>query len=536
MNSEKKSKIMKSRIIYIMLVLALSTSCKKFLEEVPKDEIASGQYFKNADHANNAVNGLYRTGAPEFYDAGGALYSGPKMMFTSYITGYIDNEYKGQEIHAQYARNLTFTGDNLSTYIQAMWSSFYAGIARANTAIKYIPITTAITDTQAKKLLGESKFFRALGYFQLVRLFGGVPLITEPYESQENLAVSRSTVEQVYALIVADLEYAVNDAGLADVTMANNGSRITKGAAAALLADVYLTMSGYPLQKNNYANSAKAARLLINGGKYQLTQHGLNADNSVNLTNTAYNKIRVADKSSIEDVYYYEYAVGISNSTYANWAFPSSASSETKFAITTNAFTPVAKFLQGYDATNDLRIQEKQYFHSSLTRANGTSVTFDTAPYMWQDDEATFTSASSGKDFPVYTYATVLLTAAESIALSEGITEEAVNYLAQVRARAYWKANLNDIKTQLSALNADNFVKEVWKERYRELIFQGTIWYDIQRTRLFPVPATNGDIAFEPVIGHSNAVGAIIQSRNLLLPIARDELQRNNKLVQNPNY
>lgn len=527
---------MKPRIIYLMLVFALATSCKKFLEEVPKDEISNGQYFKNPDHAANAVNGLYRAGAPQFYDPSGGIYAGSRMMFTTYITGYIDNEFKGQEIHAQYARNMTFTGDNLSTYIQSMWSMLYSGIARANTAIRYISTTEGITELQSKRLLGEAKFFRAFGYFQLVRLFGEVPLITEPYENQENLAVAKSTVEQVYALISSDLEYAVNEAGLADVAMANNGSRITKGAAAAMLAEVYLTMSGAPLQKDNYAKSAQAARLVINSGKYQLTQHTRNADNSVLLTNTAYNKLRIADRSATEDIYYYEYAVGIATSTYSNWTFPASATSETKFAVTTNAFAPVPKFLQGYDAVNDLRVQEKQYFHSSLTRANGTTVNFDTAPYIWLDDQATFTSASSGKDFPVYTYSTVLLTAAEAIALSEGVNADAVNYLAEVRSRAYWKADLSDIKSGLSGLSVADFVKEVWKERYRELIFQGTLWYDIQRTRLFPVPGANGNIAFEPVVGHANAAGAVIQARNLLLPIARDELQRNPALTQNPGY
>jgi len=527
---------MKPTIIYLLLAATLTTSCKKFLEEVPKDEIASNQYFKNPDHATNAVNGLYRTGAPQFYDPSSGTYSGSRMMFTPYISGYMDNEYKGQEIHAQYARNLTFTGDNLSTYIQGAWSTLYAGIARANTAIKYTPVTTGISDVQSKRLQGEAKFFRALGYFQLVRLFGGVPLITEPYENQDNLAVSRSTVDQVYALITSDLEYAVNEAGLSDATMANNGSRITKGAAAALLAEAYLTMSGFPLQKNSYAKAADAARAVISSGRYQLTTHGLNADNSVNLTNTAYNKLRLADHSATEDIYYFEYSVGIANSTYSSWAWPASVTSETKFSVAINAFAPTPKFLQGYNATEDLRVQEKQYFHSSHTRPDGTTVTFDTAPYIWQDDEASFTSASSGKDFPVYTYSTVLLTAAEAIALSEGVTAEAVNYLSEVRARAYWKTDVATIKAQLSGLSAESFVREVWKERFRELVFQGTIWNDIQRTRLFPVPGANGDIAFEPVIGHANAAGATIQEKNLLLPIARDELQRNPSLVQNPNY
>jgi hypothetical protein len=527
---------MKPTIICLLLALTLTTSCKKFLEEVPKDEISSDQYFTNPDHAINAVNGLYRTGAPQLYENTGGLYSGTRMMFTPYLTGYIDNEFKGQEIHAQRARNLTFDADNLSTYIQGIWSTLYAGIARTNTAIKYIPVTAGISDEQSRRLQGEARFFRALGYFQLVRLFGGVPLITEPYENQENLNVSRATVDAVYALITADLEYAVNEARLADVSMANNGSRITKGAAATLLADVYLTMSGFPLQKDSYAKAAQAARLVINSGRYQLTTHNRNTDNTVNLTNTAYNKLRLADRSATEDIYYYEFAVGISNSPYSNWVWPASVASETRFSVTLNAFAPVPQFLQGYDAANDLRVQEKQYFHSTLTRANGSTVTFETAPYIWQDDEASFTSGNSGKDLPVYTYSTALLTAAESIARSEGVTAEAVNYLAEVRSRAYWKLDLAAVKAQLTGLSTESFVQEVWKERYRELVFQGSQWYDIQRTRLFPVPTAGGNINFEAVTGHPNAAGAVIQAKHLLLPIARDELQRNPSLVQNPNY
>jgi starch-binding outer membrane protein, SusD/RagB family len=530
---EKKAIAFRTAIIFTTVMALTATSCKKFLEEAPKDEISSEQYFKTPDHAVNAVNGLYRTGAPQLYDAGGSIYSGAQMMFTPYMSGYIDNEFKGQEIHAQHASAMTFNSDNLSTYIQSIWSNLYAGIARANTAIKYIPTTAGISETQSKQLQGEARYFRALGYFHLVRLFGAVPLITAPYESQENLMVPRSPVDQIYALITSDLEYAINEAGLADVSMANNGSRITKGAAAAVLADAYLTMSGYPLQQNNYAKAAQAARVVISSGKYGLTNHTLNPDNTVALNNTAYNKLRMGDRSATEDIYYYEFAVGIAGSIYANWAFPASVTSETKFSVSTNAYGPTPKFLQGYDPDDDLRIQEKQFFHSSLTRSNNTTVTFNTAPYMWQDDQAAFTSASSGKDFPVYTYPMVLLTAAEAIALSEGVTSEAVGYLADVRSRAYWKSALADIRTQLAGLTPENFVKEVWKERYRELVFQGTIWYDIQRTRLFPVPVAGGDINFEPAIGHANGAGATIQVQNLLVPISRDELQRNPSLTPN---
>ncbi|WP_069658167.1 RagB/SusD family nutrient uptake outer membrane protein [Arcticibacter eurypsychrophilus] len=529
---------MRLAIICLLVVMMITTSCKKFLEEVPKDEIASGQYFTQPDHAVNAVNALYRTGAPQLYESNLSAYSGSRMMIGPYMSGYIDNEFKGQEIHVQYAQNLTLNGTNLSSYLQSIWSSIYNGIARSNNAIKYIPVTPGVTEEQSKRLSAEAKFFRAYAYFQLVRMFGGVPLITEPYENQENLEVARSTIEEVYNLITADLESAVNEGGLPNVAMINNGGRITKGAVSTLLADVYLTMSGYPLEKDMSVKAALNARSVITSNVYRLTAHNRNGNGVVDLTNTAYNKLRLADNSADEYIYYYEYAEGIATSAYSAWAFPATAAADTKFAVTVNTYAPTPKFFQGYNQTEDLRAQEKQLFHSSLTRSNGTVLNFARAPYIWQDDKASFSTASSGKDLPIYTYSDPLLIGAEAIALSEGVTTEAVDYLSQVKERAYWKADLATIKLQLSQLSKDDFIKEVWKERYRELVFEGRIWFDIQRTRLFPVPVgdASGNILFEPVIGHVNNAGAVIQEKNLLFPIATDELQRNASLIQNPGY
>ncbi|MGJ1385575.1 RagB/SusD family nutrient uptake outer membrane protein [Sphingobacterium spiritivorum] len=529
---------MKPTIILIIITLAMMTSCKKFLEENPKDELAGNQYFTQPEHATNAVNGLYRNGAPQLYDGSGAHYSGSKMFFGPYLTGYIDNDFKGQEVHVQHAQNMTFNATNLSTYFHDIWSTIYRGISRSNNAIKYIPTTPGLSDIQRSQLLAEAYFFRAQGYFQLVRMFGDVPLITEPYENLENINVKRTPVKEVYALIVQDLTFAVNQGNLADKTMSANAGRVSKGTAATLLADVYLTMSGYPLQQNEYAKSAATARAIIKSGVYQLTTHDRNPDGSVNLKNTAYNKLRLVDNVSNEYIYSYEFTVGIATSTHAHWAFPTTATSATVFAITNNAYGPSSKFLKGYGAADDLRIQEKQFFHSSLEKANGTILNFPTAPYMWQDDQASFETATSGKDLPIYTYPDVLLMAAEAIALSEGVTAEAVDYLSQVRARAYWKTNPTVIRQQLGSLPADQFVKEVWKERYRELVFEGRQWFDIQRTRMFPVPAgtSDGNINFEAVIGHANDKGAIILEKNLLLPIPTDELQRNPLLEQNPGY
>ncbi|WP_371415964.1 RagB/SusD family nutrient uptake outer membrane protein [Pontibacter sp. SGAir0037] len=483
------------------------------------------------------MNSLYRTGAPQLFDGG--VYSGAEAMLGNYMSGFFDNEYKGQEVHVQHAQQLTLNGNNLNGYLGGIWDDLYRGISRANNAIKYIPATPGLTDTERSRLEAEARFFRAYAYFYLVRMFGEVPLVTEPYESLENLYVSRNSIKDVYTLIEQDLKFAIEQGNLSNNSMANNGGRITKGAAATLLADVYLTMSGYPLQENRYADAAAMAESVINSGTYNLTQHDKNSSGQVVEENSAYNKIRRGDASANEYIFYHEYAVNISNNNYPQWAYPVSMAQHVAYAITNGAYQPVNKFLWGYDAQRDLRVQEKQYFHSSLTLENGEVKNFETAPYIWHDDEALFETASSGKDVVIYSYSDVLLIAAEAKARAQGVTADAVENLAQVRGRAYWKTDYSQIVSELNALSPNEFVEEVWEESFRELVFEFRLWFDMIRTRKFPQTAANanGEINFVELVGQANHWNKVIETKHLLFPIPEAERQRNPNLgSQNPGY
>lgn len=421
------------RISLILIIMGLTCfSCDNFLDEVPKDQLSADQNFTLPAHAYNAVNSLYRNGVPQLFDDG--VYGGAEAIIGNYMSGFFDNEYKGQEVHVQHAQQLTLNGNNLNGYLGGIWDDLYRGISRANNAIKYIPTTPGLTEAESKRLSAEARFFRAYAYFYLVRMFGEVPLVIEPYESLENLYVERNSVKDVYNLIEEDLKYAVNEGGLAERSMASNGNRITRGTAATLLADVYLTMSGHPLQEDRYADAAALAESVINSGVYSLTQHDRDANGNVVMENSAYNKIRRSDASANEYIFFHEYAVGIADNAYPQWSYPVSMAQHVAYALTNGAYQPVNAFLWGYNPDNDLRAQEKQYFHTTLTLNNGNVLTFEPTPYIWHDNEAMFETASSGKDVVMYSYADVLLIAAEAKAKSQGVTAEAVDYLAQVKA------------------------------------------------------------------------------------------------------
>ena len=524
------------KLIIILNILALS-SCSDFLKEEPKDEMSSEQFFSVPEHAYAAVNSLYRNGVPQVYSSA-ASYGGARAMLGQYMSGFFDNEYKGQEPHVQNSMQLTLNGTNMATYLGNTWADVYRGISRANNAIKYIPETPGLSESEKNSLLAEARFFRAFGYYYLVRMFGGVPIITEPYESLDNLYVPRGTVKETYDLIVSDLTFAVNEGGLSSTTMANNNNRISQTTAAGLLAEVYLTMSGYPLQENKYAEAAEMARKVINSGSYSLVSHDFSGNGEIDFQNSAYNKIRKSDNAPTEYLYFVEFAGGISNSNYPVYTYPVSMTSDVAYGITNGAYQPVTSFLWGYDEDRDLRIREKQYFHSTFVTNNGSVKTFATAPYIWHDDQAIYETATSGKDFVAYSYADILLIAAEAIANSEGVTDEAVDYLADVRGRAYWNTDQASIKNSLQSLSSEEFVEEVLKERYRELVFEFHLWSDIQRTRKFPVTSESnkGQISYVDVIGQENHWGRAFQEKHLLFPIPETELQRNPALDQNPGY
>ena len=523
------------RTIIVLIGLVLLASCNSFLTEEPRSEMNVGQFFTTSEHAHNAVNILYRSGCTDFYRTG--VYSGSRAMLGGYMSGLFDNNYKGQEVHVQHCQDLTLNGDNLSGYFDGAWDECYDAISKANFVINNISQTPDLTNNEITKLIAEAKFFRAFNYYYLVKTFGNVPLILKEYSSLENIYVERTASKQVYSQIVDDLKYAVEKGGLNDIAMPKNEFRISKGSAATLLADVYLNMSGYPVQENKYADAAAIAREIIVSGNYSLIANGETENKS------AFNIMRQSD-SKDEYMYCIEYNSSISSSYWQpSICYPSEATSWGifKYSVTNNAYKPTAELLWFYDETKDLRIQEKQFFHSSLTYMDdGTEVTkhFETAPYLWHDDDALFETGKTDKDIVVYRYAEVLLIAAEAIAKTEGVTPEAIGYLADVRSRAYWQTERNVIETELNGLSEEDFINQVWTERLREFSLEYKIWSDIQRTRKYPITSETdkGMVSFVDVVGHTTIWGKTFNETHLLFPISENERQRNPRLNQNPGY
>lgn len=511
-------------------LLAGTTGCSDFLDESPKSDATFEQYYQTPGQIEKAVNYLYRNGAPTF-DTGNGAYYGTHGMLGGFLTGYFDNkQYAGQEYIIGQSLTLSRKANLVSGKLDEIWDDAYKAINNANAVITYGPKVQGVSET----LLGEAAFFRAYNYFYLVKMFGDIPLHVTPYtSSSEDMFWKRDETTKVYAQIVTDLKDAV--AKLPEGAFYDKANRVTKNVANTLLAEVYLQMSGYPLNEDHYADAAAAAKAVITSGSHSLTQ---NEDLKMN---SAYNKLRTIDKLP-EVIYAYEWDAAIASGGYrAAWSFPNSYSAKFKLDIANNTYELVNGIENMYNDSEDLRHQPNQFFHWEYTFSGDKTPTKLGATCNWYfyEEEAMLKTGKSTKNANIFRYPEVLLIAAEGIAKSSGVTAEAANYLAQVKARASLTGKtVEAYQKEVSALSKDDFIKEVWVERLREFPLEFKIWDDITRTRLFPVfSATNkGQVTFVNVVGAKNGNGATFKESDLLWPISVNEMQRNPNLAQNPGY
>jgi len=219
------------KIVVLFFTTACFLSCgKKFLEEQPRT-VSLQDLLKSADGGQRMIAAVYS----KLYDFGEHTFSW--IGITSIAS---DDADKGSDVSDSGADkdqldDWTFKPSAIS--FGEIWLNNFEGIGRATYALKYLPDMN-IADKD--RYIGEAKMLRAYFYWNLVRSFGGVPIINKILESETDIetATTRATVDQVYAYIESDLTDAM--AKLPLMISASENGRVSKGAAEALLAKVYL--------------------------------------------------------------------------------------------------------------------------------------------------------------------------------------------------------------------------------------------------------------------------------------------------------
>jgi hypothetical protein len=387
-----------------------------------------------------------------------------------------------------------------------LWRVHYAAILNINTAIASIKNGNVQGETEETidMLLAQGMFLRAHNYFMLVRMFGGVPLITDETPDPVSNPMPRASVADVYQLIVSDLTFAAENL---PSSWAGAPGKPTKGAAKGILAKAYLTMATSPLNEtSNYQKAADMAHEVIESGDYSLV-------------------------TNIEDVF------GQSNKYGPEmmWSYNSTYDDP---ATDPQIWTSEVYLDGGWgdaamDTTFERHYPEQPRKDAYLfTDWNGLHYTDfpEQVPfckkfffYISEDD---FNGYASTMNWPIIRYADVLLIYAEAANMANGApTAEAVDAINQVigRANGYVDNPLHPKMT--TSMSKETFDEAVIQERNWELVYENADrWFDICRKRILDKVTARPDYL------------ANFSVDDYLFPIPEIDLTLNDMLEQNPGY
>ena len=239
--------------VLVCLLLLSATSCEDFLEApLPPEKITTDKVFGSAGTLDMAMLGVYRK-ASIFYGAGQFVYRADQLA---------DNLCANPPLSSDILSTSQYEANN-SDELSYAWTQPYSAIFEANTMLLNLPTATAkLTTEERDQYKAQNLFLRALMYFELVRLYGDVPLIMEP-DPTVSKSVARTPKAEVYASIIDDLKEAMDLLPATNISGLDARRCANKYVAEALLARVYLSMG-------DYTNAETAATDVINSGNYSL--------------------------------------------------------------------------------------------------------------------------------------------------------------------------------------------------------------------------------------------------------------------------
>lgn len=499
-----KAYILKYYLLLGMAGTMLLGSCTKFLDEKDPSNFTVDQYYTTAEHARSGVNSIYASmREPTVSGFGGGAW-----MMTEFATGLAETDL-GQAVNSYFIKDLINTPDN--GYGRTYWVNYYKGIANANLAIEKIP-AIKMDEAEQKKLLGEACFLRAWYYFSLVRMFGNIPLILKPVTlTSPELRPVQAPVEEVYAAIEADLKQA-EAAGL---SWSDASGKVSLGAVKSLMAQVYLTMAGYPLLKGAayYELAAKKAEEVIDSKQFSLF--------------TAYSDLHNPAKKNVgENIFMIQFRTQIIASSWQVSILPYNKNISA-YSDETGGIYANINFIRSFEA-GDLRVKEKQFFYTTYTSESDRSKTVELGGYYIYkhfDEQAQLTTSNSDLNWPVIRYADVLLTYAEAANEVSGPGAKVYDAVNEIRSRAQLPV--------LAGLTKELLREAIWRERWFELCYENTTWFDMVRLRkAFNV----GTKKFDEYVGHKFSYGPVVSEKELLFPIPSQEILDNANLKQNGGY
>jgi len=518
-----------SIVIFSGLILTLASCSKSFVTLYPEGQVNEGNFYKTNSDFEEAVVGAY---APLRTAANSSFYL-EEMRADNTFFDYNAKD-RGGSASEQLAE---FLDGSSNTTIYNIWAADYQGIQSTDVILDKIKNPPAnMTDSEQNSLIGQAEALRAHYYFELVRLYGPVPLYLHEVTNARNAVVNRSPVDSVYAQIIADLTDAVSK--LSPPKSFPQSGAVTKGMAATELGLVYLTLHQYD----------KATPLLqsVTQMGYALLPHYADV-------------FKTSNKNSTESIFEIQYKSGTDGQasqfiydfipvTPSTGVILGSAANYNNTAGSWNV--PTQNLIDAYEP-NDTRLDasigvikghldaQTDFIPDSVVSilnnidTTGKGYGYTTSPAhrfikkQYNPPYNTPLEYNTDDDWPVYRYSDVLLMLAESLN-EQGQSAAALPYLNQVRQRA----GLPPAATTDQSMLRDTIAHE----RRVELAFENHRWFDLLRTGQAISVMTAYGVLQKQAFGFLLPTSYSVTQNKLVYAIPFRETQVNPGLTQNPGY
>jgi hypothetical protein len=488
-----KHTLMKFRLSFILITaLGLSSCREELLSPVPQTSISDLVAFETPERTLQAVNGMY-SGIKQ-----GQIYGGRYLNY---------QDIRGEEFINETGNGVTnlqtwnFTVGSSTNEVQNLWNATYGAINRINVVLKGLegsPISAALKSQYS----GEARFLRALAYHTLITIYAkpytagngsnpGVIIYTEPQTSSGNNAKARSTVAEVYDLILSDLNFAETNLPLTYGSAAGglNVTRAHRNTAIALKTRVYLHMGRYTdvITEANKIVPATAPFQASSGVPHRLeptiaSVFGSGGQTLENIMSFPYTSLDLPGTQNSLNQYY---------SPGTSTGCPT-CSGNGEYSLNTGSNGIVSD--AGWKATD-------------ARRAFVQVISGKTWLRKW----------TSNTDYvPVIRYAEVLLNLAEALARTNGLDARAIMLLNAVRQRS-------DATTVLAPATSADLINAILLERRIELLGEGFRARDLMRLQQ-TLPAKGTAPSVTP------------NDTQYIWPIPQSELIVNTAVQQNPGY
>jgi len=498
---------MKKIFLAIVIMIAIiGTSCNKdYLDVKPTSSITAGNFYQSQQDIQQAVTGVYSS-----------LRDWPVDIYL-FLSEVRSNNFYAVFADAQrdYFDINNFQENAQDATLHDTWQSLYSMINRANGVLANIDNVTFDNPSLKTQYNAETRFLRAYAYFQLVRLWGRVPLVTKVISPSEGVQIKQSDPADVYKFITTEMD-AVKDSLPGNYSASADNGRVTSWAVKGILAKVYLTMAGYPLKQTAMMNNAKALLedIISHEGttpKLKLTPtygdlFGYKNDNLHNMFEVQYVSGGLGEGSTFPSEVLGNVSPSLVNVTILNSA---------------NRLTISQDLLTSYDST-DKRFNVT--YDTSYT-TNDNPPQHSNVPFFKKFVDFGLTTLTKYDDwpenFPLLRYADILLMEAEILNDQSGPTGQATDILNRIRTRAGLPS--------ITPATKEEFDSALTTEYRHEFADEGQYWFYLVRTEK-AIPVMN---AWFQATGRSKT----IDEHNLLYPIPQTEIDIYPDLYhQNPGY